>query len=89
LQDQQLVNMCLQQMSPYSMHYRLCQLTLGMDSHATGHFDASKLGLGSCATSSTAAKMICTICLLQAVQQVEAQFAKEMGAEAREKRIDR
>ena len=25
----------------------------------------------------------------QAVQQVEAQFAKEMGAEAREKRIDR
>ncbi len=33
--------------------------------------------------------MICTICLLQAVQQVEAQFAKEMGAEAREKRIDR
>ena len=26
---------------------------------------------------------------LQAVQQVEARFAKEMGAEAREKRIER
>ena len=81
--------MCLEQLLPNSMHYRLCQLTLSMDSHETGHFDISKLGLGCYAASSTAANMICTVCLLQAVQQVEAQFAKEMGAEAREKRIDR